>query len=190
MNTINIINKPPPAKITELLSKLELRFTNNTIRHPDMKWKDIKIRLENAKDKLTTLCEMEATGGEPDVAGNDKNTGEYLFVDCCAESPAGRRNLCYDREAWEERKSNRPENNALDMATEIGIELLTEDQYRYLQTLVSFDIKTSSWIMTPADVRSLGGALYADRRYGRVFVYHNGAQSYYSSRGFRGMCRI
>ena len=159
-------------------------------RHKDLEWAEVQAKLEANPEKLWSLHEMERTGGEPDVVAHDKETGEYIFYDCSAESPAGRRNLCYDREAQDSRKENKPENNAVDMASALGIELLTEAQYRALQELGAFDAKTSSWLQTPPDVRKLGGALFADRRYGRVFVYHNSAPSYYGVRGFRGWVRV
>jgi hypothetical protein len=175
---------------TELLTTLKTRFEKNMQRHVDLNWADVQARLEAQVDKLWSLSQMESSGGEPDVVGRDAKTGEFLFYDCSAESPAGRRNTCYDRAAQEARKTAKPENNALDMAAAMGIELLNEEQYRQLQTLGEFDTKTSSWLKTPADVRKLGGALFADRRYGRVFVYHNSAPSYYGVRGFRGLLRV
>ena len=174
----------------ELITLLKNRFEKNMNRHKGLAWNDVHARLETDKEKLRSLGEMEATGGEPDVVGYDKKTGEYIFYDCAAETPQGRRSICYDREGLESRKENKPENNAVDMAAAMGIELLTEEQYRELQTLGKFDVKTSSWIKTPAAIRKLGGALFCDRRYDTVFVYHNGAQSYYSSRGFRGMLKV
>ena len=174
----------------ELITLLKNRFEKNMNRHKGLAWNDVHARLETDKEKLRSLGEMEATGGEPDVVGYDKKTGEYIFYDCAAETPQGRRSICYDREGLESRKENRPENNAVDMAAAMGIELLTEEQYRELQTLGKFDVKTSSWIKTPAAIRKLGGALFCDRRYDTVFVYHNGAQSYYSSRGFRGLLKV
>jgi hypothetical protein len=170
----------------DLLAMLRERFEQNMQRHPGLKWADIEPRLTG--EKLAALRAMEETGGEPDVVARDK--GEYVFVDCSAESPEGRRSVCFDREGWESRKEARPANNAVDMAAEMGVELLTEDQYRDLQQLGEFDLKTSSWVKTPADIRELGGALFCDRRYGQVFVYHNGAQSYYAARGFRGALRV
>jgi len=172
----------------ELFGILKARFEKNKHRHKGIDWAKIQARLEANTDKLWSLHEMERTGGEPDVVGYDK--GEYIFFDCSAESPKGRRNVCYDREALESRKDYPPENNAIDMAAAIGIDILTEEQYRELQQLENFDRKTSSWIKTPADIRKLGGALFADFRYDHVFVYHNGAQSYYAARGFRGSLRI
>ena len=174
----------------ELLRTLKTRFETNMNRHEGLEWIKIQTKLESNTDKLWSLNEMERTGGEPDVIGYDKKTGEYIFYDCSAESPEGRRNVCYDREALESRKTNKPENNAVDMAATMGIELLTEEQYRELQKLGNFDIKTSSWIKTPSDIRKLGGALFVDRRYDKVFVYHNSAPSYYSVRGFRGSLRV
>jgi hypothetical protein len=159
-------------------------------RHKDLGWAKVQAKLEESPAKLWSLNEMERTGGEPDVVGHDKKTGEYIFYDCSAESPKGRRSLCYDREALEARKENKPGNNALDMAADIGIELLTEEQYRELQKLGDFDTKTSSWVKTPSKIRKLGGAIFLDRRYDHVFVYHNGADSYYAARGFRGSLRV
>lgn len=174
----------------ELLKTLKARFEKNMHRHENLAWADVQSRLEANSEKLRSLHEMESTGGEPDVVGYDKSTGEYLFYDCSAETPKGRRSVCYDREGLESRKEHRPENNAVDMATAMGIEILTEEQYRELQKLGDFDLKTSSWVMTPPKIRKLGGALFCDRRYSQVFVYHNGAQSYYSVRGFRGVLRV
>lgn len=174
----------------ELLSTLKGRFEKNMNRHKGLEWAKVQARLEANPEKLWSLNEMEATGGEPDVVGFDKKTGEYIFYDCSAESPKGRRSLCFDREALEARKEHKPKDNALDVAASIGIELLTEEQYRELQQLGSFDLKTSSWVKTPAEIRKLGGALYCDRRYNTVFVYHNGAESYYAARGFRGSLRV
>lgn len=174
----------------EFLTHLKTRFENNMQRHKGIVWRDVQERLEAAADKLWSLKEMERTGGEPDVVGQDKGSGAYLFFDCVAESPSGRRSVCYDREGLESRKEHRPENNALDMAAAMGIELLSEEDYHALQQVGTFDAKTSSWLKTPADVRKLGGALFGDLRYGRVFVYHNGAGSYYSARGFRGSLRV
>ena len=173
-----------------LLEVLKTRFEQNPHRHKGVAWSAVRARLDKSQDKLRSLNEMERTGGEPDVTGQDKQTGEYTFVDCSAESPAGRRSLCYDSEALKSRKENRPEGSAVDMAASMGIELLTEDQYRALQELGEFDLKTSSWVKTPANIRTLGGALFCDRRYGTVFLYHNGAQSYYAARGFRGSLRV
>jgi hypothetical protein len=173
-----------------LLTMLEIRFEKNMNRHYGLEWVNVRARLEANPEKLRSLDEMEETGGEPDVVGQDKKTGEYIFYDCSEESPDGRRSLCYDGAAWKARKEHKPKSNAVDMATAMGIELLTEDQYRELQKLGNFDTKTSSWLKTPADVRALGGAIFGDRRYGRVFVYHNGAESYYGARGFRGWLRV
>jgi hypothetical protein len=179
-----------PDQIDELLNTLKSRFDINTHRHEDLEWsKVLKILMDNPK-KLRSLFEMERTGGEPDVTSYDRTKNELVFIDCSPESPIGRRNTCFDHEAWESRKENKPANTAVDMASDMGIELLTEEQYRVLQGLGIFDTKTSSWITTPADIRKAGGALFADRRYGHVFVYHNGAPSYYSSRGFRGILRV
>ena len=173
-----------------LLRALKTRFEKNRNRHKDLQWSEIEAKLEANPEKLWSLNEMEETGGEPDVVGHDKKTGDYIFVDCSAESPSGRRSLCYDREGLESRKEHKPKNNAIDMAAAMGVELLTEEQYRELQKLGDFDTKTSSWVKTPADIRKLGGALFCDRRYDHVFVYHNGAESYYGARGFRGWLRI
>jgi hypothetical protein len=180
----------PPEQRAELLKALEARFGKNMNRHKGLEWAKVQAKLENTSEKLWSLNEMERTGGEPDVVDHDKKTGEYIFYDCSAESPKGRRSLCYDREALESRKEHKPANNAIDMAAAIGIELLTEEQYRELQTLGNFDTKTSSWVKTPSDIRKLGGAIFCDRRYNTVFVYHNGAESYYAARGFRGSLRI
>lgn len=174
----------------EILGALQARFEKNMNRHKSLAWPDVRAKLEADAEKLWSLHEMELTGGEPDVVGHDKKTGEYIFYDCAAESPQGRRSLCYDREALESRKEHKPKNNAMDMASAMGIELLTEEQYRELQKLGNFDTKTSSWVITPAAVRKLGGALFCDRRYDTVFVYHNGAESYYAARGFRGWLRV
>ena len=181
-----------PEQRKELLSALKARFEKNKNRHKGLEWAEVQARLElpAGGGKLWSLYEMERTGGEPDVVGFDKKTGEYIFYDCSAESPAGRRNVCYDREGLESRKSFKPEANAVDMASAMGIELLDEGQYRQLQELGNFDTKTSSWLKTPADIRKPGGALFADRRYGRVFVYHNSAPSYYGVRAFRGSLRV
>jgi len=179
-----------PEKSEELLTALKVRFEKNMNRHKDHDWTKIQAKLEADTEKLWSLHEMERTGGEPDVVGHDKKTGEYIFNDCSAESPKGRRNVCYDREGLESRKEHKPENNAIDMAAAMGIELLTEEQYRELQKLGNFDTKTSSWLKTPSDIRKLGGAVFADRRYGNVFVYHNSAPSYYGVRGFRGTLRV
>ncbi|MBE0676054.1 MAG: DUF4256 domain-containing protein [Bacteroidales bacterium] len=175
---------------TDLLNVLRSRFDKNMDRHKGIAWQDVEARLVKNSDKLWSLNEMERTGGEPDVTGVDARTGEYIFMDCSPETPSGRRNVCYDREALDSRKTFKPENSAADMASYIGIEILTEDQYRGLQKLGIFDTKTSSWIKTPAEIRKLGGALFADRRYGQVFVYHNSAPSYYGVRGFRGLLKV
>ncbi len=174
----------------ELLGQLKVRFEKNMNRHKDLEWTEVLARLEANPKKLWSLNEMETTGGEPDVVGLDKKTGEYIFYDCSAESPAGRRNLCYDREALESRKQYKPKNNAVDAAASMGIEILTEEQYRELQKLGKFDLKTSSWVKTPANIRKLGGAIFCDRRYDFVFMYHNGAESYYAGRGFRGILKV
>ena len=194
-----IMNKPSisaskkdlsPEQREELLRALKARFEKNTKRHKGLEWAKVQAKLKANTGKLWSLNEMERTGGEPDVVGLDKKTGEYIFYDCSAESPKGRRSVCYDRKALESRKEHKPKNNAIDMAAAIGIELLTEEQYKELQKLGDFDAKTSSWVKTPVDIRKLGGALFCDRRYGNVFVYHNGADSYYSARGFRGKLRV
>jgi len=174
----------------ELLSTLKARFEKNMNRHKGLEWAKVQARLESNTEGVRTLSEMEKTGGEPDVVGFDKKTGEYIFNDCSAESPKDRRSLCYDRQAWESRKEHKPENNAIDVAGAMGVEILTEEQYRDLQKLGSFDTKTSSWVKTPADIRKLGGAIFCDRRYNTVFTYHNGAESYYAARGFRGAVRV
>ncbi len=174
----------------ELLKALKARFEKNVNRHKGLEWAEVQAKLEASAEKLGSLHEMERTGGEPDVVGYDQKTGEYIFYDCSAESPGGRRSVCYDREGLESRKEHRPENNAVDMAAAMGIEILTEAQYRELQKLGRFDTKTSSWLKTPAEIRKLGGAIFADFRYGTVFVYHNGAQSYYGARAFRGSLRV
>jgi hypothetical protein len=174
----------------ELLSTMKARFEKNMNLHEGLEWADVQVKLEANPEKLWSLNEMEGTGGEPDVVGLDQETGEYIFYDCSTESPKGRRSLCFDREALDSRKNHKPENSAIDLAAEIGIELLTEEQYRELQKLGKFDMKTSSWVQTPAAIRKLGGALFCDRRYETVFVYHNGAESYYAARGFRGSLRV
>jgi hypothetical protein len=174
----------------ELLELLKVRFEKNMNRHKGLDWADLVTRLKANPDKLWSLHQMESTGGEPDVVGNDKKTGEYIFFDCSVESPKGRRSICYDHEALESRKEHKPENSAINMASEIGVDILTESEYRELQKLGKFDSKTSSWIKTPADIRKLGGAIFADYRYDHVFVYHNGAESYYAARGFRGSLRV
>ena len=183
MNNIN-------SNKEELLKTLKARFEKNMIRHKGLDWAKVQAKLEGSTEKLWSLSEMERTGGEPDIVGRDSKTDEYIFYDCSAESPAGRRNLCYDRQAQESRKEHKPKNNAIGMADAMGIEILTEEQYRELQKLGNFDTKTSSWLKTPSDIRKLGGAIFADRRYDNVFVYHNGAESYYAARGFRGLLRV
>jgi hypothetical protein len=180
----------PSEQREKLLATVKTRFEKNMNRHKGLEWGGVKARLEADAEKLWSLHEMEKTGGEPDVIGHDKKTGEYLFVDCSAESPEGRAGFCYDREALDARKEHKPKNNVVDAAAAMGVELLTEEQYRELQKLGSFDTKSSSWVKTPADIRKLGGALFCDRRFGHVFVYHNGAQSYYGGRGFRGSLRV
>jgi len=175
-----------PKQREELLAGLKARFESNMNRHKGVEWAKVQAKLEANPEKLWSLNEMERTGGEPDIVGHDKKTGEYIFYDCSAESPKGRRSVCYDREALESRKEHKPENTAVDMAVAMGIELLTEEQYRELQKLGDFDTKTSSWVKTPSDIRKLGGAIFCDRRYNTVFVYHNGAESYYAARAFRG----
>ncbi|MBK5102050.1 MAG: DUF4256 domain-containing protein [Desulfobacteraceae bacterium] len=191
MNNFNSNKKElSPEQREELLRALKARFEKNMNRHKNLEWAKVQAKLEANTEKLWSLNEMERTGGEPDVVGHDKKTGEYIFYDCSAESPKGRRSLCYDREALESRKEHKPENNIIDMAAAMGIELLSEEQYRELQKLGNFDTKTSSWVITPADIRKLGGAIFADRRYNTVFVYHNGAESYYAARGFRGSLRV
>jgi hypothetical protein len=184
-----------PEQRQELLKVLKTRFEKNMNRHKGLEWAKVQARLEANPEKLWSLDDMEITGGEPDVVvpiaiGNDKKTGEYIFYDCSAESPKGRRSICYDHEALEARKEHKPENSAIEMAAEMGIELLTEEEYRELQKLGNFDLKTSSWVKTPAGIRKLGGALFCDRRYDHVFVYHNGAESYYAARGFRGSLKV
>ena len=179
-----------PKEREELLKALKARFEKNMNRHKGLEWAKVQAKLEANADKLWSLNEMEKTGGEPDVVGQDKKTGECIFFDCSPETPKGRTSVCYDREGLESRKEHRPKNTAMDMAAAMGIELLTEEQYLELQKLGEFDLKTSSWVKTPAEMRKLGGALYCDRRYGRVFVGHNGAQSYYAARGFRGWVKV
>ncbi len=173
-----------------LLRALKARFEKNMNRHKGLEWATIQAQLEANAEKLWSLNEMERTGGEPDVVGHDKKTGEYIFFDCSAESPKGRRSVCYDREALESRKEHKPKNSAMDMAAAMGIEILSEEQYRGLQKLGNFDMQTSNWIKTPSDIRKLGGALFCDRRYDNIFVYHNGAESYYAARAFRGSLRV
>jgi class 3 adenylate cyclase len=191
MNNMNSNKKAlSPEHREELLSELKARFEENMNRHKGLEWAKVQAKLEANTKKLWSLSEMERTGGEPDVVGFDKKTGEYIFYDCSAETPKGRRSLCYDRQALDERKEHKPKNNAIDMAAAMGIELLAEEQYRELQKLGNFDTKTSSWITTPSEIRKLGGAIFADYRFGRVFVYHNGAESYYAARAFRGSLRV
>lgn len=181
-----------PKQREELLGRLKARFEKYVNRHKNVDWATVQAKLVSpaGREKLWSLNEMESTGGEPDVVGVDKKTGEHIFYDCAAESPAGRRSLCYDRKALESRKEHKPKNSAMDMAAAMGIEMLSEEQYRQLQALGNFDTKTSSWILTPAAIRELGGAIFCDRRYNMVFIYHNGAESYYAARGFRGCLRI
>ncbi|HEY7352642.1 MAG TPA: DUF4256 domain-containing protein [Terriglobales bacterium] len=174
----------------QIIRVLKDRFEKNMDRHKGFEWAKVSERLEANAEKLWSLSEMERTGGEPDVVGQDKKTGEYIFCDCSAQSPQGRRNVCYDREALASRKEHKPKNNAMDMAVTMGVEILTEEQYRDLQKLGEFDTKTSSWVKTPSNIRKLGGAVFCDRRYDTVFLYHNGAESYYGARGFRGLIRI
>ena len=190
MKGVETKKKLSPEHREELLRALKAGFEKNMNRHKGLEWAKVQAKLEANSEKLWSLNEMERTGGEPDVVGHDKKTGEYIFYDCSAESPKGRRSVCYDREALEARKENKPENNAIDVAAAMGIELLTEEQYRELQKLGNFDTKTSSWVKTPAAIRELGGALFCDRRYNHVFLYHNGAESYYAARGFRGALRV
>jgi len=182
--------KLSPEQNQELMETLKTRFEKNMARHKNLDWINVQAKLEANPIKLWYLYEMERTGGEPDVVGQDKATGEYIFFDCSAESPAGRRSICYDREALESRKAHKPADTVIDMANAMGIELLTEEQYRELQQLGSFDTKTSSWVKTPAEIRKLGGAIFCDRRYNQVFTYHNGADSYYGARAFRGALRV
>jgi len=183
-------NELSPEQREEILSTLRARFQRNMIRHKGLAWDEVQAKLDASPQKLWSLNEMERSAGEPDVVGHDKKTDEYIFYDCAAESPKGRRSLCYDREALESRKENKPKGNAMDMAAAMGIELLTEEQYRELQKLGEFDTKTSSWVRTPGVIRKLGGALFCDRRFDTVFVYHNGAESYYAARAFRGSLRV
>ncbi len=180
----------PPEQREELLGALKARFGRNMNRHKGLEWAQVQAKLEANIEKLWSLHQMETTGGEPDVIGRDNQTGDYVFCDCSAESPKGRRSLCYDREALDSRRENKPQGNAVDVAVATGIELLTEEQYRALQKLGNFDMKTSSWVKTPSAIRKLGGALFCDRRYDTVFVYHNGAESYYAARAFRGLLRV
>jgi hypothetical protein len=179
-----------PEQQEELLSTLKARFEKNKSRHEGLEWAKVQARLEANAEKLWSLYEMERTGGEPDVIDHDPNSDEYIFCDCSAESPSGRRSLCFDHAALESRKENKPANSAMNMAAAMGIEIFTEEKYRALQQLIKFDLKTSSWVKTPAEIRKLGGALFCDRRYDTVFVYHNGAESYYAARGFRGSLRV
>jgi len=191
MNNMNNTKKKLPAEQrSALLGTLKARFDKNMNRHKGIEWAKVLAKLEANADKLWSLSEMERTGGEPDVVGHDKKTGEYIFYDCSAESPKDRRSICYDRQALDSRKEHKPKTSALDMAAAMGIELLSEEQYRALQQLGNFDTKTSSWIETPSAIRKLGGALFCDRRYDTVFLYHNGAESYYAARGFRGSLRV
>ena len=191
MSKINSNKKKlSPEQREELLRALKARFEKNMNRHKGLEWAKVQAKLEANTEKLWSLNEMERTGGEPDVVGHDKKTGEYIFFDCSAESPKGRRSVCYDHEALESRKEHKPGNSAVEMAVDMGIELLTEEQYRELQELGDFDTKTSSWVQTPTNIRELGGALFCDRRYDHVFVYHNGAESYYAARAFRGSLRV
>jgi len=182
--------KLSPQQHQELLKTLKARFEKNMNRHKGLEWAKVQARLEINPEKLWSLDDMEITGGEPDVVGHDKKTDEYIFYDCSAESPKDRRSLCYDHEALESRKEHKPKDSAINMAADMGIEILTEEQYRELQQLGNFDTKTSSWIKTPGDIRKLGGAIFCDRRYNTVFLYHNGAESYYAARGFRGSLRV
>ena len=191
MNNMNSNKKKlSPEQREELLRTLKARFEKNLSRHKGLEWAKVQTRLEAEPEKLWSLNEMEKTGGEPDVVGHDKKSGEYIFYDCSAETPAGRRSVCYDREALASRKEHKPKNSAMEMAAAMSIELLSEEQYRGLQQLGNFDLKTSSWVKTPAEIRKLGGALFCDRRYDTVFVYHNGAESYYAARAFRGALRV
>ena len=182
--------KLSPEQREKLFRTLRERFEKNVSRHKGLEWAKVQAKLEGNAEKVWSLQEMERTGGEPDVIGHDKKTGEYIFCDCSEQTPEGRRNLCYDREALEARKKFKPKNSAMDVAAAMGVEILTEEEYRELQKMGEFDTKTSSWVKTPADIRKLGGALFCDRRYGRVFVYHNGAESYFGGRGFRGLVRV
>ncbi|MEO7300355.1 MAG: DUF4256 domain-containing protein [Verrucomicrobiota bacterium] len=190
MKSVKTKKELSPEQREELFRTLKTRFEKNANRHKGLEWARVKAKLDAAAEKLWSLNEMEKTGGEPDVVGHDKKTGEYIFFDCSTESPKGRVSVCYDLEGLESRKEHKPKNNAMDMAAAMGIELLTEEQYRELQDLGEFDTKTSSWVNTPSEMRKLGGALYYERRYGRIFVGHNGAQSYYNARGFRGSLRV
>ena len=183
-------NKLLPADRDDLFAELKMRFEENTGRHKGLEWAKVQARLEADPAKLWSLSEMDRSGGEPDIVGFDKKTGEYIFYDCSPESPKGRRSLCYDRAAWESRKEHKPATNALEMAAAMGVKILTEEEYQELQTLGHFDLKTSSWLETPSDIRNLGGAIFGDYRFGRVFIYHNGAESYYGARAFRGSLRV
>ncbi|HYF02127.1 MAG TPA: DUF4256 domain-containing protein [Patescibacteria group bacterium] len=187
MNTKKALS---PEQSEELFSVLKARFEKNMVRHKNIQWADVQAKLETNPEKLWSLNEMEITGGEPDVVGFDEKSGEYIFYDCAPESPKGRRSICYDEAALESRKEHKPKNSALGMASEIGIEILTEEEYYQLQQLGDFDMKTSSWVKTPDAIRELGGAIFCDWRFGRVFTYHNGAESYYAARGFRGSLRV
>ena len=189
-NTNSIKKELSPEQREELLRALKARFEKNMNRHKDLEWAKVQAKLEANTEKLWSLNEMESTGGEPDVVGHDNKTGEYIFYDCSVESPKDRRNVCYDRDALESRKEFKPKDTAIDMADAMGIEILTEEQYRELQQFGDFDTKTSSWLKTPSEIRKLGGAIFADRRYNHVFVYHNGAESYYGARAFRGSLRV
>src|SRR6478672_3792312 len=190
MKAVKTKKELTPKQREELVRTLKTRFENNMNRHEGLEWARVNAKLEANAEKLWSLSEMETTGGEPDVVSHDKKTGEYIFCDCSAESPKDRRSVCYDREALDSRKEYKPKNNVMDMAAAMGIELLTEEQYRELQKLGNFDMKTSSWVRTPSNIRKLGGAVFCDRRYDTVFVYHNGAESYYAARAFRGSLRI
>lgn len=187
---MSIKNKLSPDEQSELIKILKTRFEKNPTRHENINWEDVQKKLESNPDKLLSINEMERTEGEPDVVSYDKKSDEYLFFDCSAESPKSRRSLCYDRKALDSRKENKPANSAIDLANEIGIEILDEAQYRHLQSLGNFDLKTSSWVKTPEDIRKLGGAVFCDKRYNTVFFYHNGAESYYAARGFRGFLKV
>jgi hypothetical protein len=190
MKTSAAKNELPPKECEALLAVLKARFEKNMGRHRGIDWTKVQAKLQASPEKLRSLHEMEQTGGEPDVVGQDKKTGDFVFFDCSPESPKGRFSLCYDREALDSRKEHKPKNSAMDLAAAMGIELLNEEEYQELQKLGNFDTKTSSWLKTPPDIRELGGAIFGDRRFGRVFVYHNGAQSYYSGRGFRGVLKV
>jgi hypothetical protein len=190
MKSVGSKKELPPGRRLELLGVLKSRFEKNMNRHKGFEWEEVKARVEANSEKLWSLNEMERTGGEPDVVGHVKVTGEYIFVDCSPESPAGRTGYCYDREALDSRKEHKPKNNVVDVASVMGVEIIAEEQYRELQKLGDFDAKTSSWVKTPAEIRKLGGALFCDRRFGHVFVYHNGAQSYYSARAFRSSLKV